>query len=134
MRELLRHTFPDQESFDRFIKTSMAESRFSHTRANIKGGSVTQPRMAEAADFNKEITAGQALMSGHPVAIGLVALREIVGTDVSQDTMEALANMLFRDPKVPQSVVQRIAKHTTGIGPSIGIQTAVVAGEKIRED
>lgn len=134
MRELLRHTFPDQESFDRFIKTSMAESRFSHTRANIKGGSPTQPRMAEAADFNKEITAGQALVSGHPVAIGMVALREIVGTDVSQDTMEALANMLFRDPKVPQSVVQRIAKHTTGIGPSIGIQTAVVAGEKMRED
>ena len=61
-------------------------------------------------------------------------MREIVGTDVSQDTMEALANMLFRDPKVPQSVVERIAKHTTGIGPSIGIQTAVVAGEKMRED
>lgn len=133
MKELLRHAFPDQATFTKFIKTAMAESRFSYSRNHMTGGSPTAPRLAEAADLQKEVAVGQSLQSGDPFKIGLTVLRFLGGSDVSEDTLEATARILFSQD-VPKSVVEEISKKATGLIPTLGIVSAAVVGEKVRED
>ena len=133
MKELLSHAFPDQRSFNTFIRTAMAESRFSNTKNRVLGGSQTAPRLAESADLNKEVAIGHALRTGDPITIGIAALREIGGTDISPETLEAVARILF-NRKVPQSIGEQVRGATRDITPVTGTVVVSHVGERVRED
>tara|TARA_R110000824_G_scaffold164443_1_gene340671 strand:- start:296 stop:2251 length:1956 start_codon:yes stop_codon:yes gene_type:complete len=133
MRELLGYAFPDQDSFNRFMTNMIAENRYSYSRNYILGGSQTAPRLAGQADLNKEIAIGEALRSGEPITIGIAAIRELVGSDVSPGTLEALGHILF-NREIPKSVTETVARRARGLGPASGIVSASVLGERVRED
>jgi len=133
MRELLRYAFPDQDTFNKFITNMVAENRYSYTRNFITGGSPTAPRLAGQADLNKEIAIGNSLRTGEPFTIGIALLRELAGSDVSPETLEALGRLLF-NRKVPTSIAGGAARKTTGVGPAAGIVSSAVIGERVRDD
>jgi hypothetical protein len=133
MRELLGHAFPDQESFNRFMTNMIAENRYSYTRNYVLGGSQTAPRLAGQADLNRDVAMAHALRTGEPVTIGIAAIKELAGSDVSPETLEALGNILF-NRKIPTSVTEIIRRRARGGVPASGIVSSVVIGERARED
>ena len=133
-RELLGYAFPDEDSFNRFINNMVAENRFSYTRNRVLGGSPTAPRLAGSKDLASETQMGQALRSADPLTIGMVTLREITGRETSPQTLDALANFLFRGNKIPETLAETTRRTTRGLGQSTGLTGSVITGERVRDD
>lgn len=81
IRARLRAIFPDQDSFDNFIKTISSESRMNTVENRLLGGSPTAPRQAAADDLGVDIAGSFAeAVSGQPGSGSLVNLsRGILG-------------------------------------------------------
>lgn len=136
MKELLSYAFPDTATFNSFIKTALAETRFSNTKNKVLGGSVTAEKLAGAADLNNNVALAQAFSSNDPVRMGIASLRAIIGQDVSEDVLEEVAHILF-NRKLPVSVSEKAARLLNigpEIRPAIGVGTAVVGGERMRAE
>lgn len=108
-RELLNLAFPDDATFQRFIRTAEAESTFSFTRNRILGGSPTARIQEEVRDLaNESSIIGAIARGGDPISTGINFLRSIGMGGVSDETLEQVAKILFRQ-SVPRGTLSRVA-------------------------
>lgn len=95
MRNVLRTLFPDEKSFDDFVKAVDAESLFSETRAYVTGGSPTARRLSEMGDAESIDAAGQVLSGNTPGAI-ISTLRRFFKSEPPPEVLEEVAVLLSK--------------------------------------
>lgn len=116
LRERLRPTFPDEESYRQFIKVMDNEDTFAFVKNTVLGGSPTQKRIAGAADLT-----GIALDIGQGRFVGATvkAIQKLVHIGskrgISDKTAKDVAEMLIRETDAES--VQRILNQSGVVGP-----------------
>lgn len=116
-REVLRMVFPTDEAFDGFVRLAEAESRFSQTRNMVLGGSPTTRIAEDVSALNQGASMASAMAQGDPVMASISLIRNLGLGDVSQETLEEVANILFSQ-NLPQSTISRISPTVTTALPS----------------
>ena len=114
-RELLRLAFPDPKTFQKFLNTARAESQFSFTRNRVLGGSPTARISEEVGDLTKSTEIMRSIKSGDSISAGINVLRSIGFGDVSDETLELVAEKLFSNKSPLQSVIGSVPRQINEI-------------------
>lgn len=105
-RDILRLAFPDDGSFSRFVRAAEAQSRFTDTRNMALSGSHTA-RIQQ--DLGALDAAGSVIEvaknANSPLALGMDLLKKMGFGDVSDETLEEVAKMLFKRTKIDPTIV-----------------------------
>ncbi len=125
-REILELAFPDDASFRQFLSTAEAESTFSFVRNRVLGGSPTTRIAQEVEDLNNTSSVWGAIATGgDPVASGIALFKSLGFSDVSDETLREVSNLLFRNTAPTQRQLGRIAGQSTLQVPEVTRQLAI---------
>lgn len=137
MRRLLSLAFPNEEVFDSFIKTAIAENRMAATRAGVTAGARTAPMTEGMKDLAAQAPMVRSLQQNDATGVGLSFLRSLGHQGVDQEYLVAVANILF-NRALPKSTTERSMRwyrQLVGTGPGGpvggGATVGVMAGEKV---
>lgn len=111
-KRLVRLAFPDDKSFEKFVRVGEAEIRFAETSNRVLGGSPTARIQEDIADIGSGVVAARAF-SGDPVAIGATFLRQMGHKDVSDATLREVSKIIF-NPKLSEKQLNRMASIALG--------------------
>jgi hypothetical protein len=112
LKERLRPIFPDEQSYQRFIRAMYREQAFAQTRNAVLGGSPTARIQEEVRDLTSHADAVVEGFLGSPVRATASALRSILGRrkDLPDKTKREIAELLFT-PQGGQRVVELLRKN-----------------------
>lgn len=125
-RGILKAAFPDEASLNKFLQTARAESQFSFTKNRVLGGSPTARITEEVTDLTKEANIATALRGGDAISMGIQFLRSVGMGDVSDETLEHVAMMLFSG-KLPKQSLGQAVRQSAKV-PEVTRQTATAGG------
>jgi len=127
-KEILRLAFPDEDAFNEFVRKATSEARFTETRNAVLYGSRTTPLQQDIQGLNQMAGVGQAMASGgDPAALTISFLRNLGFGEVSDETLEEVAKLLFaRD--LPQKTIDRIAPGAARQADAMVRQGRIVGG------
>lgn len=111
VRQLLRMVFPTDEAFEDFLAQTNRVSRFKDTQNRVLGGSPTAEKLSDQGMVNEMAGVTSAMRQGNdPIAIGISMLRQMGFGDVSDETLEAVARILFTPgEQLPQRTMRNIS-------------------------
>lgn len=128
VKDILRLVFPNEDTFNDFVNKAQAESVFTNTRNTVLSGSRTAEFQQDIADLQRGAGALSALREGGDViGGGLRLLQELGISDVSDETLEEVAKLLFN-----RNLTQRQVNSIAGVPliprPSLPLRQGGAAG------
>lgn len=130
-RDLIKMSFPDDETLKRFISTAEAESQFTFTRNRVLSGSPT----ARIQEDVRALEQGSGVLSAigqgkDAVGVTVQLLKKLGMGRASDETLEEVAKILF-SREVPERQLARIASNTARRAPSAAARGGVAAGSAV---
>lgn len=111
MRAILKMVFPNDKAFDDFIAQTTRVSRFKDTQNRVLGNSTTAEKLSDQGMVQEMAGVTAAMRQGNdPIAMGISLLRELGFGNVSDETLEATARILFtRGADLPANTINRVS-------------------------
>lgn len=130
VRQMLRMVFPSDEAFEDFLQQTNRVSRFKDTQNRVLGGSPTAEKLSDQGMVNEMAGVASAMRQGNdPIAMTIGLLKSIGFGDVSDETLEAVARILFTPgAQIPRRTMQNISPRIRPQAPSIVKQSEIAGG------